>query len=109
MRTAFTIAGLASAAFAVWLVVRIVNRRERWAKRTAVALSIILVLYPLSVGPAVWLTKCIGGEDLMEAVTDTAFFPLFLVANNGPLWIARPIQAYLIWWDEVPVPPWGAE
>jgi hypothetical protein len=46
---------VAFAAFSGWLTVRIVNRRERWAKLTAVALAIAL-LYPASFGPACWLT-----------------------------------------------------
>jgi hypothetical protein len=41
------------AAFCVWLTVRIVNRRERWAKRTALAV-VVLLGYPLSFGPACW-------------------------------------------------------
>jgi hypothetical protein len=45
--------GIAFAASFVWLTVRIINRRERWAKRTAVALVVLLV-YPLSFGPACW-------------------------------------------------------
>jgi hypothetical protein len=45
---------VAFAAFCVWLTVRIVNRRERWAKRTAVSLVVVLVGYPLSFGPAMW-------------------------------------------------------
>jgi hypothetical protein len=49
------ISGLVVAAFVIWLTVRIVNRRERWAKWTAVALSIPLVLYPLSSGPVCWV------------------------------------------------------
>jgi hypothetical protein len=32
--------------------VRIVNRRERWAKWTAVGLLVVLIGYPLSSGPA---------------------------------------------------------
>src|SRR5665213_3154876 len=40
------------AAFCVWLIVRIVNRRERWAMWTAVLL--VLVGYPLSFGPVCW-------------------------------------------------------
>jgi hypothetical protein len=44
---------VAFAAFCVWLVVRIVNRRERWAKWTAVAILVaVLIGYPLSSGPA---------------------------------------------------------
>jgi hypothetical protein len=30
--------GVAFVAFSIWLAVRIINRRERWAKRTAVVL-----------------------------------------------------------------------
>jgi uncharacterized membrane protein YfcA len=36
--------GMIFAAFAVWLGVRIFNRRERWAIRTAVAIALIVVL-----------------------------------------------------------------
>ena len=49
--------GTAFAAFCVWLTVRLVNRRERWAKCTAVILALTVVAYPLSFGPVVslWL------------------------------------------------------
>ena len=46
--------GVVFAAFCVWLTVRIVNRRERWAKRMAVLL-VLLVGYPLSFAPAIWI------------------------------------------------------
>src|SRR5579863_7283053 len=49
------ISGIAVAAFAVWLAVRIINRRERWAKQSAAALFIGIVLYPLSSGPMTWV------------------------------------------------------
>ena len=42
-------------AFCIWLGVRIANRRERWAKRTAVALAILVMLNPISAGPLAWL------------------------------------------------------
>jgi hypothetical protein len=45
--------------FYFWLIIRVINRRERWAKRTAAALTLVaLVLgYPASIGPAVWLAS----------------------------------------------------
>lgn len=57
MAVALPIIGVAFSAFCVWLTVRIVNRRERWAKRTAIALALIIVAYPLSSGPVIsfWL------------------------------------------------------
>ncbi|HEY3963149.1 MAG TPA: hypothetical protein VGM05_01245 [Planctomycetaceae bacterium] len=47
--------GVAFAAFCVWLAVRIMNRRERWAKRLAAIVVGAPVLYALSFGPACWL------------------------------------------------------
>src|SRR5579863_4997533 len=44
------------AAICVWLMVRIVNRRERWAKWTLVAALAIPLLYVASFGPACWIT-----------------------------------------------------
>ena len=41
MHIALLIAAVVFAAFCVWLTVRIINRRERWAKWTAVALIVL--------------------------------------------------------------------
>lgn len=46
---------IAFSAFCLWLTVRLVNRRERWARRTAVATAALLLLYPPSIGPASWM------------------------------------------------------
>jgi len=63
-----TVMGVALSAFAVWLTVRIINRRERWAKRMAGALAIALA-YPLSFGPACWLTSRLGhGASLLPTI-----------------------------------------
>ncbi len=52
MGTFLAFFGVSFVAFCVWLTIRIVNRRERWAKRTAWGVSSLLLLYPLSLGPA---------------------------------------------------------
>jgi len=54
MSIVLAVSGLAFAAFAVWLTVRIVNRREKWAKRLAIGLTVALI-YPLSFGPVMWI------------------------------------------------------
>lgn len=47
---------IALAAFCVWLTVRIIHRRERWAKWMAGAtLFAVFVVYPASLGPWFWL------------------------------------------------------
>ena len=54
MAIAFAVSGFAFAALCVWLTVRIVNRRERWAKRTLAVMVALPVLYVASYGPACW-------------------------------------------------------
>jgi hypothetical protein len=43
--------GVLFAAVCVWLTVRIINRKERWAKRTLAVVIGLPALYVLSVGP----------------------------------------------------------
>jgi hypothetical protein len=44
--------GVLLAAYAIWLTVRIVNHRK---KPMALVRFVVLVLYPMSVGPITWL------------------------------------------------------
>jgi hypothetical protein len=55
MALALLIFGVACAAFCVWLTVRVVNRRERWAKWTLNVMG-LPVLYVGSFGPFIWLS-----------------------------------------------------
>src|SRR5260221_3752649 len=70
-------------AFCIWLGVRIINRRERWAKRMAAALLIgVLVVYPLSIGPACWLAGDLREDNwIADSIVPDAYYPV--------LWIAR--------------------
>jgi hypothetical protein len=54
MALALSIFGVAFVAFFVWLTVRTINRRERWAKRTLAVVAGVPALYVLSFGPACW-------------------------------------------------------
>jgi hypothetical protein len=44
-------------AFCVWLTIRFVNRRERWAKWTLAVTVGLPVLYVASFGPACWISS----------------------------------------------------
>ncbi len=57
---ALSIIGIAFAAVCAWLTVRIVNRRERSAKRTLAAVVGIPVLYVASFGPTCWMSDWFG-------------------------------------------------
>ncbi len=76
---------IAFAAFCVWLGVRIVNRRERWAKRTAAVVALALV-YPISFGPAGWITGHLGhGADIVSCVYRPMTWGMTLSYNKSRL------------------------
>ncbi len=83
----------AFAALCVWLTVRIVNRRERWAKRTLAAVVGVPVLYVLCFGPACW----IGSRSRTGAkIVNSIYQPILRLAfhdpdvfGRGALWYAK--------------------
>jgi hypothetical protein len=60
MAVALSICGITLAAICIWLTVRIVNRRERWAKWTLTAVIGLPALYVVSFGPACWIGSRTG-------------------------------------------------
>jgi len=73
---------VAFAAFCVWLGVRIVNRRERWAKWTAVAMIALPVLYVASFGPAHGIICAVDSQWLWR-VADVVYRPLALTCGRS--------------------------
>ncbi len=53
--------GVLFAAFCVWLTVRIINRRERWAIRTAAATVVAVALYLGLAGLVAFLDRYVIG------------------------------------------------
>ena len=97
MTIVLAVLGVAFAAFVVWLAVRIVNRRERWAKRVAIALAVALVLYPLSIGPATWLND----RGLLPAsAVPSIFRPLFWMYEPAPRSIRAATDWYIGLWSK---------
>jgi len=91
--------GVVCATFSVWLTVRIVNRRERWAKRTAVALIVLLVVYPLSLGPLVGATTHgLIPTDTHNWIAGHIYAPVLLTMRDGPQFIKAPIKWYIKLW-----------
>ena len=83
------------AALGLWLTIRVINRRERWAKR--MLLCVILgspALYLLALGPAVYL-----GERGLISQTE-----LQLLAFPYNLWL-NLYGAYLERWADLAGPP----
>lgn len=89
--------GVIFAAFAVWLGVRIVNRRERWAKRTAIVLVALLAGYPLSYGPVVLLSRRHLLPKFVEELFLWFYLPLAVIVPDMP----EPIKAWFEWYIRV--------
>jgi hypothetical protein len=94
--------GAAFMAFGVWLGVRIVNRRERWAKWTALAMAIVLFGYPLSMGPAWWISHNLDLPYCFNYGIRCPYEPLWWVISNGPEWVNNAGWRYLNWWTSEP-------
>lgn len=83
--------GITFAAFCVWLTVRIVNRRERWAKWTLAAVLNLPVLYVASFGPACWVSSRSGTGG---SVVSSAYQPILRLAFHSPGVIGTGILRY---------------
>jgi hypothetical protein len=96
---------LAAAAFAascIWLTVRIINRRERWARWTLAVLVGLPVLYVASFGPA---NARIGPrglihraeEDRLLYAYETIYRPIFWAMHESPLFLGAMDRYCSIW------------
>ena len=91
---------VAFAAFVIWLTVRIVNRKERRTKRTAVILVALLVGYPLSWGPALWLHYRGHLPESLSPAISAFYWPLERLSSSGPKQLRGVLSAYArIWFD----------
>jgi hypothetical protein len=90
---------VAFAAFCVWLTVRVVNRRERWAKWTLAAVVGLPLLYVLSFGPADARIGPSGlihraEEDRLLHAYEVIYQPIFWAMHESPMHSApRPISS----------------
>jgi hypothetical protein len=98
---ALSIFGITFVAFCVWLTVRIINRRERWAKWTQAAVVGVPMLYVLSFGPAMWMLD----RGILPAQSGSAvgcvYYPIVHGLTEGP----RPIRKTIEWYANLGTKP----
>ncbi|MBI3866873.1 MAG: hypothetical protein HY290_33755 [Planctomycetia bacterium] len=85
---------VAVAAFCVWLTVRIVNRKERWAKWTLAAAVGMPVLYVASFGPASWIYWQKWCPQTAHFSIGIFYAPAQWLLDEGP----RPVRVALTWY-----------
>jgi hypothetical protein len=74
---------VSTAAFFIWLTIRIVNRRDRWAKWAAAGLILLVVAaYPLSMGPVL-----VFAPDLRIRADDFSrfYYPIYWVSYRSKI------------------------
>lgn len=92
--TIVTGVGVAFVAFLIWLAVRIINRREKWAKRLAWGVAAAVMVYPLGYGPATWVFWQTWCPKWLENGIFWFYRPCIWLAESGP----EPIQDCLAWY-----------
>jgi hypothetical protein len=76
------------------------KKRSGWlALSCVVALTAALVVYPLSIGPAVWLAERKVVSDQTVVVLATLYWPVDFVGRSCvPDWARHAYRAYVDWW-----------
>src|SRR5262249_13363963 len=98
---ALAIFGVSFAAICIWLTVRIINRRERWAQWTLAMVIGVPVIYVASFGPAFWLTSQVYiGRDTPHRIL-IAFLPIIRTFEKDP---GGHFKHWLLWWMTVGTP-----
>ncbi|MBI3866090.1 MAG: hypothetical protein HY290_29785 [Planctomycetia bacterium] len=88
------------AAFGIWLTVRIVNRKERWAKWTLAGVVGVPVLYVATWGPAICLCTRLR-------LCDQPGMPVFYrpltrcLIRPAPTFVKDAAHDYMLWWMEL--------
>jgi len=101
MTILLSVIGVTFAAFCVWLSVRIVNRRERWAKCALAAVIGVPVLYAASFGPACWISSQTldRGDRIGAQTVNMMYQPILSLAWSGPSIVQSPIVWYARLWS----------
>jgi hypothetical protein len=106
--TGWAVLGVAYAALWIWLGVRIFNRRERWAKWTAVVAVVLPLIYLLSSGPMTIVafrrhvkhqeTVLPDGTTAVTATSETILGTWFYVTYAPLLWASEQSWGDGVFW-----------
>jgi hypothetical protein len=83
--------------FCIWLTTLIIARGDGWAKKIALYTVLLIVAYPLSVGPVGWLGMRLFPNHLRDVFV-TVYLPLFQLRQSGLDQAADAFDWYLRLW-----------
>jgi hypothetical protein len=83
-----------AAAFCVWRIVRIVNRRERWPKGDIAVLVSLPLLYAASIGPACWIATRGTPDSPGRTVVLGFYYPVLWMASRMSEPVNRAAVSY---------------
>ena len=96
--TTWMVVGVAFAALYIWLAVRIINRRERWAKWALATVIGVPALYPLSFGPVCWRASRpfanVGIAGSEDGHIPIVYWPICAEARKSSGTLAKAINWY---------------
>jgi hypothetical protein len=91
---------LAISASSIWLGVRIINRRERWAVSVlAGAIVVVFAVYPLSIGPASRLSHDPDCPDWIQHELPTFYGPVLRLFGAMPDPLYDMAWGYIWLWN----------
>jgi hypothetical protein len=73
--------------------------RGRGAWLIAFVLICVLVIYPLSIGPAYALLDYTGNPEALSMAPGIVYMPLILICQVTG--ITQPLSDYIEWWEEL--------
>src|SRR5262245_8563350 len=88
VQATFTVFGIVFGAAFIWLTVRVINRRGRWATWTFATMIGVPLLYVLSYGPALWLYLHVLPASSLPCV-NTLYAPLGAMLPRH--WVSKRI------------------
>ncbi len=79
------------------------DRRKPGVAFWGTVVAVVTVAYPLSIGPAIWLSHRLGNPQWIMNVTEAIYGPLiWLAVQSG--WVGNFYLMYVEWWQAA-MPP----
>jgi len=74
------------------------DRKKPGVAFWATVALVVVVMYPLSMGPAWWMCHKMRLPGGVVVVIDCVYEPIWWAAWNGPEWFRDLAKGYLHWW-----------